>query len=185
MQKSEIQKMRDGEPFYAFDPEIQALRSRAQKLTFKLNQSIADGSDERRELLAQLFASIGERCHIEANFHCDYGVNISIGTGFYANFNLTILDLAKVTIGEDVLFAPNVQLYTAYHPLEPQARAALEVMAKPITIGNRVWLGGGVIVLPGVTIGDNSVIGAGSVVTKDIPHNSVACGNPCKVVRQI
>ena len=182
---TEMEKMQAGMPFYALDQEISALRARAQELTFKYNQIVSNDRAARYEVLQALLGSVSPEVSIESNFHCDYGVNIHVGKNFIANFNLTVLDIAKVTIGDNVLIAPNVQLYTVDHPLDPAERNTLKLLAQPITIGNNVWIGGGVIVLPGVTIGDNSVIGAGSVVTKDIPANSLAFGNPCKVVKQL
>lgn len=123
--------------------------------------------------------------HIETPFRCDYGSNITVGNNFYANFNCTILDVGKVVIGENVMFAPNVSLYTAGHPVHPDSRNSGYEYGIAITIGNNVWIGGNVIVNPGVTIGNNVVIGAGSVVTKDIPDNVIAVGSPCRIVREI
>ncbi|MDF2524594.1 MAG: maa, partial [Clostridiales bacterium] len=123
--------------------------------------------------------------HIEAPFNCDYGYNIEVGENFYANYGCTILDVNKVIIGDNVLLAPNVQIYTAAHPVDPSKRLTGKEFAKPIVIGNNVWIGGGAIICPGVKIGDNVTIGAGSVVTKDVPENVVAAGNPCRVIRRI
>ena len=128
---------------------------------------------------------MGKEFYIEPPFHCDYGYNISIGQNFYSNYNCTILDCAQVTIGNNVLFGPNVSLFTAGDPIHPAPRNEGIEYAFPITIGNNVWIGGGVIVNPGITIGDNVVIGSGSVVTKDIPSNVIAVGNPCKVLKEI
>ena len=182
---SEKEKMLAGEDFFGLDPEIVAIRARAQELTFQYNSIISNNRVARYEILQQLLGKVYPDVSIESNFHCDYGINISVGKNFIANFNLTILDVGKVTIGDNVLIAPNVQLYTVSHPLDPVERASLKLITAPITIGNNVWIGGGVIVLPGVTIGENSIIGAGSVVTKDIPANCLAFGNPCNIVRQI
>lgn len=182
---TEKEKMLAGLPFLATDDEVMALRSRAQELTYKYNQIVSNDKAARYEILSQLLGKVSPEVCIESNFHCDYGINIHIGRNFIANFNLTILDIARVTIGDNVLIAPNVQLYTVSHPFNAAERNTLKLLAQPITIGNNVWIGGGVIVLPGVTIGDNSVIGAGSVVTKNIPANVLAYGNPCRVVKQL
>ena len=122
---------------------------------------------------------------IEQPFRCDYGKNIEVGNNFFANYNCVILDVAKVTIGENVMFAPNVSIYTAGHPIHPESRNSGYEYGIPVTIGNNVWVGGNVVITPGVTIGNNVVIGAGSVVTKDIPDNVIAVGNPCRVIREI
>lgn len=139
----------------------------------------------RSILLHEILGEIKGDLLIEQPFYCDYGYNISVGKNFYANFNLIILDEATVTFGDNVFIAPNCAFYTAGHPIDPDERNRGLEYARPISIGNNVWIGGNVCVLPGVTIGDNCVIGAGSVVVKDIPSNSVAVGNPCKVIRQI
>lgn len=140
---------------------------------------------ERNHLIKKIIGKIGENFWIEQNFWCDYGENIIIGDDFYANHNLVILDCAKVTFGNNCFIAPNCGFYTAGHPIDHVQRNSGLEFAKPITIGNNVWIGGNVIVLPNVTIGDNVVIGAGSVVNKDIPSNVIAVGNPCKVLRTI
>ena len=137
----------------------------------------------RTEKIKQILGKTGERVIINQPFHCDYGSNISVGEDFFANFNLTVLDEAPVTIGNNCFIGPNVGLYTACHPTDPVARNSRQEWAEPITIGHNVWIGGGVTVLPGVTIGDNVTIGAGSVVAKDIPSNCVAVGNPCRPVK--
>jgi maltose O-acetyltransferase len=183
--KSNKQKMLDGEAFIALDPEIIAIRAKAQELTHRYNQIVSNDRTARHAILQELLGKTPERCSIESEFHCDYGMNIFLGENFIANFNLTILDIAKVTIGDNVLIAPNVQIYTVHHPLNATERATLKIMAEPISIGNDVWIGGGVIILPGVTIGEKSIIGAGSVVTKDIPPNCLAYGNPCRVIRTL
>jgi acetyltransferase-like isoleucine patch superfamily enzyme len=182
--KTEKEKMLSGE-LYRVDDELTKERNQAQLLTFEYNQTSPIETDKRRKILEELLGSIGENVTIEAGFRCDYGKNISIGDNVFINFNFVALDCNKITIGNDVMIAPNVGIYTATHTVSPDIRKQLLEFAKPITICNGVWIGGGVSILPGVTIGENSVIGAGSVVTKDIPPNVVAYGNPCKVVKNI
>lgn len=152
---------------------------------FELNNLKPSQTNERNEIIRNLFGKTGEKFHIEPYFWCDFGYNIEIGENFYANHNLVILDGAKVTFGNNVYIAPDCGFYTAGHHMNEQKRNEGYEYAYPISIGNSVWIGGGVRVLPGVTIGNNVVIGAGSVVTKDIPDNCVACGNPCRVIRTI
>lgn len=182
---TEKEKMLTGKPYKAFGEELVAERMHAREQTFEYNTSHPREQARRNEIIRQLFKSTGERFYIEAPFRCDYGYNISIGENFYANYNCIILDCARVFIGDNVLFAPNVSLFTAGHPVHPEPRGQEFEYAFPITIGHNVWIGGNVVINPGVTIGDNTVIGAGSIVTKDIPANVVAVGNPCKVFRQI
>ena len=178
--------MRSGAPHQPYDPDLKARRVRCRALLWRYNTQIPPGdSAAQQALLAELFGELPEGTHITPPFHCDYGSGIRFGRNFYANSGCTILDGGAVHIGDHVLFAPNVALYTVGHPLHPALRRAGWEQTAPITIEDDVWLGGGVIVLPGVSIGDNSVIGAGSVVTKNIPANSLAVGNPCRVLRQI
>ncbi len=182
---TEREKMLAGELYLASDPELTAGRQRARRLTRLYNATTEEEEVTRTQILEELFGSVGNGAFIETPFRCDYGDNIQAGTRFYVNFGCIILDCAPVRIGNDVKFGPNAQIYTAYHPVDAQTRIAGPELAAPITIGDRVWLGGGVIVCPGVTIGENTTIGAGSVVTKDIPANVVAVGNPCRVLRQL
>jgi maltose O-acetyltransferase len=148
--------------------------------------NLEPGDRERRdELIREILGRTGRQLFIEAPFLCDYGYNIEVGENFYANFNLVILDVAKVVIGDNVMIAPNVAIYTAGHPVHPESRNSGYEYGMPITIGNNVWIGGNVVINPGVKIGDNVIIGAGSVVTKDIPDNMIAVGNPCRTVREI
>lgn len=184
MNKTEKQKMLAGEPYNAWDETLYQERIRCREHLLKLNNTIPN-SPAWREAIDSLLPDAGE-AYLEPPFRCDYGSNIHVGKNFYANFNCVILDVAPVYIGDNVLLAPNVQLYTAGHPLDVKGRVEEGVeFGTTITIGDNVWLGGGVIVCPGVTIGDNTVIGAGSVVTKDVPANVVAAGNPCRVIREI
>ena len=169
---------------YVTDAEVFNEQKPARRLTQKLNTM--DRSDFKgiSEVIKELFAK-SENAIVNPPFYCDYGFNIEVGKNFFCNYNCTILDVGKVKIGDNCLFAPNVSLYTAGHPIHPAMRNTLYEYGKDITIGNNVWIGGNVIICPGVTIGDNFVVGAGSVVTKDIPSWSVAAGNPCKVLREI
>ncbi|WP_044013168.1 sugar O-acetyltransferase [Hymenobacter sp. APR13] len=175
------QQMLAGEPYFANDPELVAERRHAKQLCHRYNQ---EPVDLNRQVLAELLGRETD-AHIEAPFRCDYGYNIQLGRNFYANYNFTVLDCAPVTIGDNVFVAPNVVLSTAGHPVEVEPRVAGWEFAKPIHIGDNVWLGAGVLVLPGVTIGAGTTIGAGSVVTRDIPAGVVAVGNPCRVIRML
>lgn len=168
-----------------FDPAVLEARARAQDLCMDYNQLRSTQKAERLTLLRSLLASCGEDIVIEPPFFVDYGCNMRVGKAFYANHNLVVLDGAPVTFGDHVFIGPNCCFTTAGHPLDPAQRNAGLEYAKPITIGNNVWIGMGVQVLPGVTIGDNAVIGAGSVVTKDIPAGMLAYGVPCRPIREI
>lgn len=179
---SEKEKMLAGDFYNAGDEELTKERDYAKGLTFEFNHTKPCEKEKRQEILKKLIVAKGG-FHIEAPFNCDYGYNIEVGENFYANYGCTILDVSKVRIGDSVLLAPNVQIYTAAHPIDPIERLTGKEFAKPITIGNNVWVGGGTIICPGVSIGDNVTIGAGSVVTKDIPDNVVAAGTPCKIIK--
>lgn len=182
--KSELEKMLAGELYDSLDPELARLRERARDLCWALNATAESAQAERRNLLEQLLGSGGDSAWIQPPFFCDYGSNIHLGQRVYFNFNCVVLDVCEVRIGEFTLFGPAVQLYTATHPLNAAERRRAE-FAKPIAIGSDCWIGGGAIILPGVKIGDKSVIGAGSVVTRDVPAGVVAAGNPCRVLREI
>lgn len=166
-----------------YNEEMKLERIKAKKLCQKYNNTDYDDFETRNKIIRELFNKTGENFLIEPSFYCDYGYNIEIGENFYSNHNLVILDPAKVTFGNNVFIGPNCAFYTAGHPLDIETRNKGLEYALPVKVGNNVWFGGNVTVLPGVTIGDNSTIGAGSVVVKDIPSNSVAVGNPCKVKR--
>lgn len=181
----EKEKMLSGELYKSFDAELLAERQRAKEIVFRYNSLQPSMIEERNELLKSLFGSVKGNFFIEPPFRCDYGCNIEIGENFYANYNLVILDCAKVTIGDNVLIGPNVGIYTAGHPLHFELRNEEWEFACPITIEDNVWIGGNVVLNPGVTVGRNSVVGSGSVVTKDIPANVVVAGNPCRVIREI
>jgi maltose O-acetyltransferase len=180
--KTEKEKMLAGELYNAQDPQLLAERQRAQLLFQELNATPAD-QPARARLLRELLPHAGAELGLTSPFYCDYGTNITLGDQVFFNFNCTILDVAAVRIGSRTLFGPGVQVYTATHPLDYQERATGLEYAKPITIGEDVWVGGGAIICPGVSIGDRAVIGAGSVVTKDIPADTLAAGNPCRVIR--
>jgi len=177
------EKMLAGELYQSFDQILSNERQVVQKLLYRLNQLEPDNFKEKSEILSLIFNCLGKNVFIELPFRCDYGYNISIGKNFFANYNCTFLDSASIKIGDHVLFGPNVSLYTSGHPIDVENRKKLFQFAKPIIIENNVWIGGNTVVNPGVTIGENSVIGAGSVVTKSIPANVVAAGNPCKIIR--
>jgi len=183
--KTEKEKMLCGELYNGSDPSLVADRNRARELCQALGYlSPTVPESERAALLAKLFG-VATNAWVTPPFFCDYGSNIQLGDKVYFNFNCVVLDVAKVTIGNNVLFGPAVQLYTATHPMNAEERRSGLEFAKPINIGNDVWLGGGAIVCPGVTIGDGSVIGAGSVVVRDIPGGVFAAGNPCRVIRNV
>jgi maltose O-acetyltransferase len=183
--RSMHERMLAGDPYIADDPRIAEASARAIDLAAEYNATTSGDGARRRELLAELLGGIGEDTAIRPPFFVDYGSQIRIGARCFANFGLVALDVAPITIGDDVQIGPNVQLLTPTHPVEPGPRRDKWEAAEPITIGDNVWLGGGAIVLPGVTIGDNTVVGAGAVVTKDLPANVVAVGNPAKVVRTV
>jgi len=183
---SEKDKMLAGKIYDAnYDQELVAARVDAKELCYDFNHARPSEEAKRQGIIRQLLGKTGNQFEITGPFYCDYGFNIEIGENFYANRNLVILDGAKVTFGDDVFVAPDCGFYTAGHPLDADRRNKGLEYAKPITVGNNVWFGGGVKVMPGVTIGDGAVIGGGSVVTKDIPANMIAVGNPCKPIREI
>jgi maltose O-acetyltransferase len=174
-----------GEPYLAGDAELTGARVRARLLCARLNASAPDDAPGRVALLHELFGAVGTDCWIEPPFQCDYGAQIGLGDGVFVNFGGIFLDCAAITIGDQVQIGPGVQLLTADHPRDAALRASGAESARPIVLGSRVWLGGGVIVLPGVTIGADSTIGAGSVVVRDVPAGVVAAGNPCRVIRRL
>ena len=183
---TEREKMINALPYKANDSELVKLRSSVRKILGPFNQVGVNELEEQVAMLKQLLGSAGEGSWIEPPFYCDYGFNITVGKDFYMNFDGVILDVAPVTIGDNVMCATKVQILTATHSVDPDERnfSGTE-LGKPVVIGDRVWLGAGVIVCPGVTIGDEAVIGAGSVVTRDIPSRVFAAGNPCRVIREI
>lgn len=183
--KTEKEKMLSGELYNALDEQLSKERTRARLLIQKLNAASADDTKTVSEILKKLIPIAGEDLWIQPPFFCDYGYNIEVGDKVFFNFNCVVLDVMKVSIGSRTLFGPNVQIYTATHPLHFQERATGLEYAKPISIGEDVWVGGSVVICPGVTIGNRSIIGAGSVVTKNIPDDAFAAGNPCKVIRML
>ncbi|MFN3166886.1 MAG: sugar O-acetyltransferase [Phycisphaeraceae bacterium] len=183
--RSNRERMLAGEAYIPVDPDLAREGDRAANLTAAYNAAAGDDHATRDRLLHELFASVGPGTVVRPPLRCDYGYQTTIGARCFANWGLICLDVARITIGDDVQMGPNVQLLTATHPIAPGPRRDKWEGAKPITLGDNVWLGGGVIVCPGVTIGDNTVVGAGAVVTKDLPANVVAVGNPARVTREI
>ncbi|WP_413561567.1 sugar O-acetyltransferase [Bdellovibrio sp. HCB209] len=183
-QRTEKEKMLAGE-LYMADAALQAEQVLVQQLVLEYNQSNPADGGARTTLLQKIIGDLGERVTIRPPFHVDYGSNIKIGARTFVNFNAVFLDCNKITIGEDCQIAPGVQFYTATHPLDAETRKSGLESALPITIGNNVWLGGNAIICPGVTIGDNTVVGAGAVVTKSLPANVLAVGNPARVIKEL
>ena len=182
--KTEKQKMLDGEIYFANDKVLVSERTFAKKLLHKLNVKEYLMNSNAKQILRQLLLNSNKQIYIEPPFHCDYGYNIYSGKNVYFNVNCVVLDTMKVTIGDNVFFGPNAQIYTATHPLNAIERRTVE-FSKPVSIGNDCWIGGNSVILPGITIGNGCTIGAGSVVTKNIPDNSLAVGNPAKVIRKL
>ncbi len=184
--KNEKKKMLSGRLYCPREDENLANDvHKCRKLVRLYNDTTEEQRDDRRQLMSELLGGCGEHIHIEPPVRFDYGCNTYVGENFYANFDCVILDVNKVVIGDNVMFGPKVCVFTAGHPIDPEIRIQMLEYGYPITIGNNVWVGGNTVINPGVTIGDNVVIGSGSVVTKDIPSNVVAAGNPCRVIRPI
>jgi maltose O-acetyltransferase len=183
--KSEKEKMLSGEMYDPLDPQLAEERIQTRLLIKALNDSREDAVEERAGILKKLIPYSEAGLWIQPPFYCDYGSNIFVGEKVFFNFNCVVLDVMAVHIGARSMFGPNVQIYTATHPLDPEERSSGKEYAKPIVIGDDVWIGGSAVICPGVSIGDRSVIGAGSVVTKDIPPDVFAAGNPCKVIKNI
>ncbi|MFA1610972.1 maltose acetyltransferase domain-containing protein [Halobellus rubicundus] len=182
---SEKEKMLAGERYDASDPELVADRERARRLLRRFNRAAVDDAETRRELLGSLLGSVGGEVHVEPPFRCDYGYNIRVGDGFYANYDCVVLDVCEVDVGAGCLLGPGVHIYTATHPLDPEARAEGLESGEPVTIGENVWIGGRAVINPGVTIGDDAVVASGAVVTDDVPAGVVVGGNPATVVREM
>ncbi|WP_354624354.1 sugar O-acetyltransferase [Psychromonas sp. MME2] len=182
---TEKQKMLAGEFYDPSEPELVDLRLKARLLTEKLNQTSVAYQEERTKIIKSLFGSTGENIHIESSFNCDYGENIHVGENFYSNFGCVILDVAEVRIGDNCFIAPQVGIYTATHPIDPNERISGLEYAKPILIGNNCWIGGHATINPGVKLGDNVVVASGAVVTKSFANNVVIGGNPARVLKEI
>ena len=179
---SEKQKMLAGELYLASDKELVTERTRARRLTRLFNTTLEVEATQRQALIKQLLGSVGDGLYfIEPPFRCDYGYNIHIGKRFFANFDCVILDVCPVTIGDNCMFGPGVHIYTATHPINPDARRAEAEYGKPVTIGNTVWIGGRAVINPGVTIGNDAIIASGAIVTKDVPAGAIVAGNPAVV----
>ena len=179
------ERMLNNLPYKAWLDGLTEEREENARRIYEYNLLPPERWDEKEELLKKILGKTGEHVAINAPFHCDYGKNIEVGENFFANYNLVILDVGRVTIGDNAQIAPNVSIYTAGHPVHPDSRNSGYEYGIDIVIGNNVWIGGNAVIMPGVHIGNNVVIGAGSVVTKDIPDNMIAVGNPCRIVREI
>ncbi|UOG09404.1 sugar O-acetyltransferase [Bacillus altitudinis] len=181
--KTEKEKMIKGEYYHPNDHTLMADRAKARQLTFAYQQT--NEPSQRKAILKELLGACGEDVVFEGRIQCDYGYNIEVGEHFFANFDTVLLDVCKITIGDHCLLGPNVHIYTAGHPLNPEERQTGIEFGKPVTIGHHVWIGGGAIINPGVTIGDHAVIASGAVVTKDVPANVIVGGNPAKILKHL
>lgn len=179
------ERMLAGLPYKAWQDGLEKERMDNKRKIYEYNNTFPDDMERLTSMIKNILGKTGEQVMIEPPFRCDYGYNIEVGENFYANYNAVILDVAKVRIGKNVMFAPNVAVYTAGHPIHHEPRNIGYEYGIPVTIGDNVWVGGNTVINPGVTIGNNVVIGSGSVVTKDIPDNVIAAGNPCRVIREI
>lgn len=183
--KTEKDKMLSGELYNALDPKLAEERMRTRMLILALNETREDEAEKRKNILGELMPNADASLWLQPPFYCDYGYNMHIAEGVFFNFNCIVLDVMTVKIGRRTLFGPNVQIYTATHPVDYKERASGLEFAKPVSIGEDVWIGGSAVICPGVNIADRTVIGAGSVVTKDIPSDVFAAGNPCRVIRKL
>lgn len=183
--KSEMEKYLAGEPFSFLDPEIAALKEQAARLCKSLNETDPADLERQNAIIREMFGACGERVYMQSPFHCDVGRNISVGKDFLTNYNVTILDVEKVAIGDYCMIGPNSTISTVNHPMDAEGRRQKLSIAKPVTIGNDVWIGANCVILPGVTIGHNVVVAAGAVVTRDVPDNCVVGGVPAKVIRTL
>lgn len=181
MVRTEMQKMLAGEPYRASDPEICAASAEAFAWMGRYNAALGAPEDERAALLRERLGAVGTGTIVRPPFHCDYGFNVRLGAGVFLNFNCVILDVVEVSIGDGTQIGPAAQIYTADHPRDPQGRQGGLEFGRPVRIGRNVWIGGGTIILPGITIGDDAMIGAGAVVTRDVPAGATALGNPARL----
>lgn len=181
----EIEKLDAGLEYYFLDDEVAKRKARAAKLCQEFNEIPATEPEKQTAKIKEIFGSYGKRVSVQANFNCDNGLNIHVGEDFLSNYNLTILDIAPVNIGHNVMIGPNVDIYTVNHPMTVQGRRDYKAIAKPVNIGNDVWIGGKAAIIPGVTIGNNVVVAAGAIITKDIPDNSLVGGVPAKVIKKL
>lgn len=181
----EWQKMLDGEVYDAVHPGFRSRLGVTRERLWEFNTMHPSRIEKQKDILRSILGAVGPTFHVNPPFRCDFGCNIFIGDRFFSNFNLTILDEGRVTIGTDVFIGPNVSIYTACHPLDAESRDTGTEWAEPVTIGDSVWIGGGATILPGVTVGDRSVVGAGAVVTRDVPPGVLVAGNPARVIRRL
>ena len=179
------ERMKSGKIYFCTDEELAKEQLRRLDRLYDFNQTRPSEMPKRMALLKEILAEVGENCYVEPPLHANWGCHTHFGNNVYANFNLTLVDDTDIYVGDSVMFGPNVVVAVAGHPVDPDLRRKVAQFNLPVHIGNNVWIGAGAIILPGITIGDNSVIGAGSVVTKDVPANVVAVGNPCRVLREI
>ncbi|MDJ0632722.1 MAG: sugar O-acetyltransferase [Xenococcaceae cyanobacterium MO_188.B29] len=184
-EKTEREKMLANELYLATDEELTTLHMKARQLLYAFNFSQPHEVDKQSDIIRSLFGNIGLNFTVRPPFYCDYGCHIFAGDNLYINYDCTILDCNEVHLGNNVLLAPKVQIYTAYHPTDPELRLSGQELAAPVIIGDNVWIGGGVIICPGISVGSNVTIGAGSIVTKDIPNNVVVAGNPARIIKKI
>lgn len=179
------ERMKNGQLYFCTDEEVAKEQLKCLDRLYDFNRTRPSEMPKRMALLKEILAEVGENCYVEPPLHANWGINTHFGNNVYANFNLTLVDDCDIYVGDSVMFGPNVTIAVAGHPIDPGLRRKVAQFNIPVRIGNNVWIGAGAVILPGVTIGDNSVIGAGSIVTKDIPANVVAVGNPCRVLREI
>ncbi len=179
------ERMKNGQLYFCTDEEVAKEQLKCLDRLYDFNRTRPSEMPKRMALLKEILAEVGENCYVEPPLHANWGINTHFGNNVYANFNLTLVDDCDIYVGDSVMFGPNVTVAVAGHPIDPDLRRKVAQFNIPVRIGNNVWIGAGAVILPGVTIGDNSVIGAGSIVTKDIPANVVAVGNPCRVLREI